>query len=638
MPKLKEIKEEEVETELIEGMSEEEVVSTVQTEYQLCYDFMLPKINEWLVRMTVYNNQKRDKTKIGDPLLFTVFQTLLASLYDDRLNVGFGPREVGDEEMSENLSMTAEFDYDEMRKNLIDFEWDWDTLFMGNGLLLTHEFDRDKMCPRPQVMDPCTTLRDPRAVAFNGDANGNNACRFWGREITATKSELENNPEYFDIDELKVGKELKSLLSQSKQKRRKAQGLAEINEKEDELKENAEFNLVEWYTHLNGEKYIITLGNSQTKLIRATKINEKRWPAINRKLFPSAHDWDGVSVPDIVEDKQRARAILQNLGLMSAKADVEPMYLFNEDRIKNRSDLKFGYNKFIRVQGDGSVNDAIQPMNKPAVHQQVSWIMELMDQSSQRALATPEIQQGIVSEKSRTLGELELVSAKVDTRYSLAAKIFGWSEAEFWQGWYQGYKKHFKGKIDKKMVRIAGVWGPEVRPFKREDLIGTADPDIIIESKIVAEAKRIKERNAFTQYYGIIVNNPDANRRFADKELAKLNGLKTQQIKMLFPMTLDEMEADMENEILEKNQQAKVEVQQDHQSHIIIHMKLNDSKIRDKHIETHKKAMYMMRKYQDVLGTNQSPELALPQQQPTLPEETQPGTGTNQSNSFQATQ
>lgn len=250
MPKLKEIKEEEVETELIEGMSEEEVVSTVQTEYQLCYDFMLPKINEWLVRMTVYNNQKRDKTKIGDPLLFTVFQTLLASLYDDRLNVGFGPREVGDEEMSENLSMTAEFDYDEMRKNLIDFEWDWDTLFMGNGLLLTHEFDRDKMCPRPQVMDPCTTLRDPRAVAFNGDANGNNACRFWGREITATKSELENNPEYFDIDELKVGKELKSLLSQSKQKRRKAQGLAEINEKEDELKENAEFNLVEWYTHL----------------------------------------------------------------------------------------------------------------------------------------------------------------------------------------------------------------------------------------------------------------------------------------------------------------------------------------------------------------------------------------------------
>jgi hypothetical protein len=94
----------------------------------------------------------------------------------------------------------------------------------------------------------------------------------------------------------------------------------------------------------------------------------------------------------------------------------------------------------------------------------------------------------MVAGQQRTLGELELVSAKVDTRYSLAAKIFGWSEAEFWQNWYLGYKTHFKDKIDKKMVRLAGVWGPEVRPFAKGDLIGKVDPDIIIESRVVAEA------------------------------------------------------------------------------------------------------------------------------------------------------
>lgn len=624
--------EDEISMEMLESLGgEEAVVAQVQKEYDLCYEFMRPKIEEWLVRMTIYNNQKRDKEKIGDPLMFTVFQTLLASLYDDRLNVGFGPREVGDEEQAENLSITAEFDYDEMKKNLLDFEWDWDTMFFGNGLMLMHEFDRKKMVPRPQIMDPCTTLRDPRAVGFNGDANGNNACRFWGREISATKYELEANPEYFNLDKLKVGKELRSLLTKAKQKRRKAQGLSEVNDKEDELKENAEYGLLEWYTHLDGKKYIVTTGNSMTQLIRVTAIKEDKWPALNRKLFPIAHDWDGVSVPDLIEDKQRARAILQNLGLMSAKADVEPMYLFNEDRIKNRSDLRFGFNKFIRVQGDGAVNDAIQPMNKPAVHQQVSWIMDLLDQSSQRALATPEIQQGIVSGQARTLGELELVSAKVDTRYSLAAKIFGWSEAEFWQNWYHGYKIHFKDKIDKKMVRLAGVWGPEVRPFKKDDLIGKVDPDIIIESRVVAEAKRIKERNAFTQYYGIIVNNPEANRRYADKELARLNGMKTQQIKMMFPLTLDEMEADMENELLEKGTQARVEIQQDHQNHIICHMKLNESKVREAHIEMHKKAMYLMRKYQDQLmmgagmqgaPMGQKQPLDIPQAGPKTPEDT----------------
>lgn len=645
MPKKKQEEKPKEETtqlpEIVNEIGEETLIAQIQKEYELCYEFLRPKIEEWLVRMTVYNNQKRDKTKIGDPLLFTVFQTLLASLYDDRLNVGFGPREQGDEEVAENLSLTAEFDYDEMKKNLLDFEWDWDAMFFGNGLLLVQEFDRKKMCPRPQVMDPCTTLRDPRAIAFNGDANGNNACRFWGREISATKYELESNKEYFNLDELKVGKELKSLLVKAKQKRRKAQGLSEENAKEDELKENAEYNLLEWYTHLKGKKYIITLGNSQTKLIRITAIKEEKWPVINRKLFPSAHDWDGVSVPDLIEDKQRARAILQNLGLMSAKADVEPMYLFNEDRIKNRSDLRFGFNKFVRVQGQGAVNEAVQPMNKPVVHQQVSWIMDLLDQSAQRALATPEIQQGIVSKQARTLGELELVSAKVDTRYSLAAKVFGWSEAEFWQRWYWGYKTHFKEKIDEKMVRIAGVWGPEVRPFKKDDLIGYADPDIIIESRIVAEAKRIKERNAFTQYYGIIVNNPEANRRFADKELARLNGMKTQQIKMLFPMTLDEMESEMENELIEKETQARVEVQQDHQTHIIIHMRLNESEIRDQHIETHKKAMYLLRKYQAMIGPMaQKPMIEMSQQQQTVPEEIEPtiagGGKTNIPTTFQA--
>jgi len=592
----------EEETITYEGMSEAAIIAQVQKEYDLCYEFMRPKIEEWLIRMKVYNNQKRDKEKIGDPLLFTVFQTLLASLYDDHLNVAFGPREQGDEETAENLGLAAEFDYDEMQKNLIDFEWDWDTLFFGNGLLLEQEFDRKKMCPKPQSIDPCTFLRDPNAVSFNGDVNGFNAARFWGREIGNTKWNLEKNTEFFNLDKLKVGKELKSLLTKARDKRRMAQGLSDVNQKEDELKENAEYALLEWWTHLNGEKYIITLGNVQTLLVRATKLGKDTWPAINRKLFPTAHDWDGVSVPDLIEDKQRARAILQNLGLMSAKADVEPMYLFNEDRIKNRADLKFGFNKFVRVQGAGAVNEAVQPMNKPVVHQQVSWIMDLLDQSSQRALATPEIQQGIISKQARTLGELELVSAKVDTRYSLAAKIFGWSEAEFWQRWYQGYKEHFKDKIDKKMVRIAGIYGPEVRPFKKDDLVGLTDPDIIIESKIVSEAKRIKDRNSFMQYYGVIVNNPEVNRRFADKELARLNGLKRQQINILFPPNLDEMEAEMENELLEKGKQARVEIMQDHNAHILIHSKLNESPIRDGHIDIHKQAMYFIRKNQAVLG------------------------------------
>ena len=612
---------------VVDEIGEDKILAQVQKEYGVCYNFMRPKITEWLLRLTVYNNQKRDKKKIGDPLLFTVFQTLLASLYTDQLNVKFLPREQGDIETAENLNALAEYDHDKMKKRIIDFEWDWDTLFFGNSPLLIQEFNRKEMCPFPQVMDPCTLLRDPRAVAMNGDARGNNAARFWGREIALTGWELKNNKTYFNIKELKVGRELKSLLAKAKQKRRAAQGLSELpTGKEDDIGENSQYDILEWYTHIKGKKYLLGLGNGKTTLVRMTALKGKEWPVINRKLFPTAHDWDGVSVPDLVEDKQRARAVLQNIGLDSAKADVNPMYLFAEDRIKNRADLNFGFNKFVRVKGD-STQGAIEPMNKPVVHQQVSWIMDLLDTSSQRALATPEIQQGVQPEKARTLGELELVSSKVDTRYSLAAKVFGWSEKEFWARWYQLYKTHFKDKIDEKIIRLTGVWGPEFRPLKKKDIIGGTDPDVDIESKNISETERMIKRNAFVNFFGLVINDPEVNRRYAERHLAELNGFKRDEIKVLFPPILDEMEAEKENEMIENKERPRVEIRQDHQVHLMIHAKLNDSRIRDDHIEAHKFAMYQ-KKLNEILfqPTEEQPQMGQPKITPETPSKKQPAT------------
>ena len=571
---------------------ETSILSQVQNEFKLCYDHLRPKINEWLVRLTLYNNQKRDKSKVGDPLLFTVFQTLFASLYEDRLNVEFLPREEGDIEVSENLNSYAEFSYDEMEKDILDFEWIWDTMFFGRGLLLNQEFNRKLMRPVPQVIDPSTFLRDPEATSVNGNINGYNAARFCGREVALMAHQMERSKNYFNVKQLKTGKELRSLLARMKEARNTAQGLANMPQsKEDDLKQNAQFNLLEWFTHIKGKKYLVAVGNSMTKLVRITAQKEDKWPINDRSLFPIAHDWDGVSVPDLIEDKQRARAVLQNLGLESAKADVYPMYLFDENKVKNRADLNFGFNKFIRV--DGSTQGAVEPMQKAVVHQTAGWIMDLLDQSAQRALATPEIQQGIVGKKQRTLGELELVSSKVDTRYSLAAKIFGWSDKRFWN---QHHKRHFKEGIDKKMSRTVGVWGPEFRKFERKDLIANVDPDIKIESSIVAQAQKKRDFNRFVALVGMSINDRGTNRRFAFKRMAKLSNLKTEEVKMLYPPTLDEMQAERENDQIEKKEQVRVEIREDHQLHIQIHAKLNESPRRDKHIEAHKHAMFLKRK------------------------------------------
>jgi hypothetical protein len=256
----------------------------------------------------------------------------------------------------------------------------------------------------------------------------------------------------------------------------------------------------------------------------------------------------------------------------------------------NESELNFGFNKFIRVKGD-TTTGVIDPLNKPVVHSQVNWIMDLLDQSAQRAVATPELQQGIPSKQQRTLGELELISSKVDTRFSLGVKIFGWSEKEFWKQWYRLYQRHFKEKIDEKIIRVAGIWSPGFRSLKRENIITKSDPDIDIESKNVSDIKRARERAGFVNLFSLIVNDPQVNRREAEKYLAKLNGLKNNLIKVIFPPTIDEIRAEEENDEMKNKKVPRVLITDDDYAHLIIHSTAEESKEREKHIKIHYEAL-----------------------------------------------
>lgn len=608
MPK-EETKKEETEAPAILGNFFKKTIDQTEKEYRYCERVLRPKLNEWLERLRVYNNQRREKKKIGDPLLFTVFQTLFASLYDDKLSVEFMPREIGDVEVAENLNAMAEFDYDEMGKDILDYEWDWDTMFFGRGYVLNMEFDRERKCPSPENISPLLLLRDPVAVSVNGNRKGKGAARFLGWESAMTKKQMEDNPAFFNLRLIRDEESQDSLRRKAERERRAAQGLENVWAEEKNLGDNAYYNILHWFTFIDGKRCLVGLANNRSRIVRFQEIKEDCWPMIDRVLFPISQDWDGVSIPDLVEDKQRARAILINLGLEVAKANVHPMYLFDINRIKRRDYLDFGFNKFIPV--DGAPAGAVEVMPKDRIQQEVQWILQMMDESTQRALATPEIQQGIVSRRARTLGELELVSAKVDTRYSLAAKIFGWSERRFWEQWYSLYKRHFKEGIDEKVARLQGLWGPQFRELKRENIIAKVDPDIRVESDIVAKGKRILSRQMFGSFLQLASQSPDLNIRFALKEMGRLNNLKSDQIKQLFPPTYDEIKAQEENEEIEKGNVPRVMVTDDHMEHLCVHAKLNDSEERDKHVKIHYEAMRLQK---ENLKLYQEAGLARPQE------------------------
>jgi hypothetical protein len=605
----------------IAANDEKALVAQIESEYQLAWWFMKPKFDAWAVRLKLYNNQKRDKEAIGDPLLFTIHQTVLASLYSDQLAVDFLARESGDEEPAENLGSLAIYDYDEMEKDVLDYEWDWDASFFGRGLLLNFEFDRALKHPTPEVIDIMTWLRDPRALSVNGDSKGRGAMKFGGREIRLSKSDMDKAGIYFNYQGLKPDTaDIRSLIDANVQARNQAQGFNDVTKFEKLVGDNADYRVVEWFTHWKGKKVIVGLADGRKRIVRFTEIESDYWPIVDRPLYPIAHDWDGVSIPDLVEDKQRARSVLQNLGLKGIKVNLHPTYLYDTNKIKNRGNLNIDFDKHIPV--DGNPSGAIAPVERLTVKQEVNWIMEVLDTAAQKATATPEIQQGGNPQEATTATRDTLVQRGVDTRYSLSAKIFGWSEKKFWKQWYQLYKKNFCKDIDEKIIRITGALGSKWRALTRENIVANTDPDIKIESKAISDAIKFNELQKYRLWVKdvIAIDPQNANVRFALRKIGRLSGFPKDETEQVLPPSVDEMNAQSENEKLDKNKLVDVQVYDDDFVHMVMHNNAADTPAKKAHIGAHKKSMMLKRV---------KPEFDMARNRPENPTEAPAGPGVN---------
>ena len=608
MPDIPEVKETDQQG-LQNYFSEKTNVKQFTNEYSLCWRDQQSKQAELLARLKLYNNQRRDKKAVGDTTMFTIFQTVIASLYNDRLITEWMGKTEGDEEVADNLNLLYENDYEEMEKDEIDYMWDWDALFTGRGLLDFSEFLRDPKrklyLPMPHLLDSFTFLHDPYCEAVNATKFARSAMRFGGHEIRMTKDEIENHPSFFkgiDFNKLNMEKavnQTQSFLGDAERLRAEAQGRTYDNMKGEEgLGVNAEYIVTEWYSHIKlGEKIKkvkLWIANERTTVIGATILGEREdlWPIIDRPLYPTAHDWYGTSIPDLTEDKQRGRAVAQNLAKDLMISDLYGTYVFDTNKIKNRNDLSIGMNKFIPVD-EGGIEGAIAPVNKVAPNLGLlDFIYTSLDASAQKATATPEIQQGALSSENRTLGELNLVSSKVDTRYSLAAKVFGWSEKRFARQWYKLYKDNYADKIDEKVLRLTGAFGPKWRTLTKENIIATIDPDVRIESKNISRALQLEERAALSEYVtGVVIPDPTSNKRYAAKLLGKKYGLKKEELDFLYPPTIDERIAEKQNVLLNLDETVEVLPEDDHLVHLEIHKKAADTPSTFAHINVHEKAL-----------------------------------------------
>jgi len=582
------------------------LIEQVRSEYNEAYSNQIAKIQKLQRRLKVYQNQRKSDEVVGDKLLFTTMQTVLASLYSDKMTVMWEPTTEGDDEVAEALNNIAKYDHRKMHKDIFDYFWGWDTCFFGHSIVYMTDFDRKKKMPVADLQNPLLFYRDPLAVAINGYIwNNRNACRYFGRWIELTKPEMQNNPEYVNLHRLKDNRQQTQDISINRQAYQNIQGLTSTFSSS--FGDNQSYPLLEWCTQWipPGEtqlkKVLVTLGNDRDLIVRYHEFKTQgkpaeQWPVIDRHMYPMSHDWDGTSVADVCEDDQRQRAILKNLGIKSVKADLYPMYVYDKSKVTNTTDLNFGFNKFIGLDSLSmqDVRTALSPLQKSQFNIAVyNYLMESLGQDAERANATPQMQQGSINNKRRLATELNLVDRNVDTRYSLTARVWGWSESLYWRRWYEQYKDGFVSYIDEKVVRIDGAYGAQWRKYTKENLTGQEDPDAYIVSKTEREAKKLQESQEFVQYLTFVAQLPDTNIRYGVKKLGRLINLPKDELERLIPPTIDERIAEKENDLLSKNITVLVNINDDHVAHNEIHARAADTPAAFAHKKAHDKAMEM---------------------------------------------
>ena len=573
--------------ESLSKQSEEKLIRQISAEYKQAKDWITPFYQKSYKNLKLYLNEKRDDDKVGDPLLYTVMNTIHASMYSDIPAVKWRGRTIDDINTEYGLNLLVDYDYDEMGKDELDLDWLWDACFFGYGVVEMTYFDRKRKVPRPRLVDPFSFLYDPETGSSLDTA------RFVGEELMLSRQEMKNAGVYKYDDKIEAGSNFNDLARLASQARTESQGKSdqvEINELESD---NSLIRLVEWRTWFKGKRVIATLANDMKRVVRYKELDfQDTWGYVEKKISRTAHQFKGASIPDMVGDKQRMRSEIINLAATVVKGQQYPHYLYNNNLIRNRADLSFGFNKFTGVPGNP--RDAIVPMNQYTPNMQfTNYILQYLDSAAQRATASAEMQQGVLAGQERTLGELNLVAQKADTRYNLMMKNLMIGEKRFWQMWFAMYKKHFKSGLDEKVIRLTGDLDTQFKSLTRKDIIsgGKVDPDVEVLSTVIEEAKRSKELSKYIQLMNAVAESPDVDRRVLTKQFAQVAGVSENEIDAIFPPTLDELTAELQNIEFENRKQPQVLPSDNHIVHMRIHRMAPASPYRNIHMATHLKAM-----------------------------------------------
>src|SRR6185312_12637059 len=98
----------------------------IEANYLESWQFLLSRKRRQVAQLVLLNNMQKGDQTIASTLLITLFNRVLSSVYDDKMQVKFLPSQGILQEQLNSFNILAESDYKEMGKSKIDYDWMWD--------------------------------------------------------------------------------------------------------------------------------------------------------------------------------------------------------------------------------------------------------------------------------------------------------------------------------------------------------------------------------------------------------------------------------------------------------------------------------------------------------------------------------
>ena len=556
-------------------------VQEIATKYEESFSFLQAKKKRQAMQLALLNNIRRGDQYISSTLLLTLFNRIMSSLYDDKIQIKFLPSQGITQEQINSYNLLAQSDYLEMSKAKLDYDWTWDTLFFGRGYIETLRFDKKRKIMQPHVINPLAFGYDPY---FDNPQDW----RYYWKWITKNK---------WEVNALIKAKVIKGISKAEDLPSGVDAYLWQYKTRVDQARDGVEpgpesnqdvYQILEFFGYNEqGKKSVFWTDKNQAKIIYEQVLDlddgdkiigpnsetieiGSKWPIVMKEAFREPHSSVPFSVADLLEDKHRAKSVLLNLAYVAAKDQANPLYGYNPDKVR---DVAQFFNRQINQHIPMDDETAAWPLNKAsAMTPDLQAFIQYLDSEAEEPMGAGKPMQPTSSSAVGTATQAAIDQQLNDLAQSLQSKVLQFGESEFWSHWFHRYAKHGP-ELKSKLANVVGVRGVDSKIVDFKDFQTDYPPGVMVYSAKEAEYKDLVKRRDFMTLYPQLAQtlDPEGMRNFNKHVFFPLFLQDPSLVDIMFPKTLEEMKAETENEQLKDNVMPQVTDTDDHTTHIYMH-------------------------------------------------------------------